>query len=104
MSENEIALLVLVISCIGGGWGARMGSEPFWKGFLVIAVATGGCYAAMTLANSTNAFLNFILTVVIAGVAGGMMRMTGRQIASVLLGAIVILIPVFVIAGLVASG
>ncbi|MGF9694693.1 hypothetical protein AAIH46_17875 [Rhizobium sp. 0TCS1.26] len=101
MSESEFVLLFSVLACIGGGWGARRSGQPFWKGFLIIVLAAAASELLLLLIASESAILSILIALVTAGVAGGAMKMTGRQISLVILGSIVILIPALVIAEMV---
>jgi hypothetical protein len=100
MSENELALLLIVLSCLGGGWGAHRAGQPAWKGFLIILVAAVVSWGALALIGSESTILSIVISLVAAGALGGAMKMTGPQIGMVILGSIVILIPAFVLVDL----
>lgn len=96
MSENELGLLMAIIACIGGGWSAHYLDQPFWKGVLIIAASFVASAALLSLIGSSSAILNLVIAVVVAGALGSFLRMTARQTSTILLGAMLILVPAFI--------
>ncbi len=92
VQESEFAILMLASASIGGAWGARRSGQQAWKGFVIILTALIGTAATLFAASSSNIVIGYVLTLVIAGALGGALKMTGRQIGLVVLGATLVLV------------
>lgn len=88
MGENEIIVTAGILAALGGALGARQSGAQGWKGAATILAAIAVTMAALTLLSIDNAFLSILSNIVVAGVVGGALRLTGKQISFVLLGSI----------------
>jgi hypothetical protein len=102
MSENEIAILFLVVSAIGGAWGARSGGQPAWKGMVVILASTIATAGVMVGAGSESPAVGIPTSIVLAVIAGGLLGMSAIQIGKVIMATVVLMIPVGLIAAAIA--
>lgn len=84
----EFGIVLLIVIAIGGAVGARLAGAPTWKGALVMAGSTLAIMALFEIATIKSMTLGFVAQIVIVGIMGGSLKLSGRQIGSVALGGI----------------
>ncbi|MRN66532.1 hypothetical protein [Brucella sp. 10RB9213] len=90
MNENELLLLNLLLTIIGGSLGAKTGNAPAWKGATTITAGALIAYFLANLASVDNMLIVLACNLVAILVFGSAIKLSGRQIVSVIAGAVVV--------------
>lgn len=103
VTESEMAILTVMASSIGGALGARNAQADAWRGFVIIAASTVATLLLFSLLDVSNNALSLLCNFVLAGVIGGALKLSGRQIGVVVIGAILLGVIAVVVVGFLAK-
>ncbi len=90
MSENEFAVVLLLVGAAGGAWGARSSGTQAWRGAVVIASSMLITLAIFVAFAVNNQYLAAACNLALVAIIGGALKMTPRQIATATMGAIIL--------------
>jgi len=95
MEFLDALILSSLAGIVGGAVGARLANADAWRGAVIIVVATIASFLVLTM----NGWLALLAWLIGAGIAGGALKLSGRQMGSAVLGYVVFAFA----AGLLAS-
>lgn len=84
MSVIDAFIFAALSSIVGGAVGARMAKADAWRGAIVVVVWS----LVSGLLVFFNEWLSILAGLIGAGITSGVLKLSGRQLASVILGAI----------------
>jgi len=86
--SNDVLLLVFLGTIVGGAIGARMVNAPAWKGALITLVGSLCSALLLNLFNSNSQLIGFVVFLLGAGICGGALKLSGREMRMMVLGSI----------------
>lgn len=87
MLIDQWNFIIIIASIFGAAMGAKMSEAQPWKGAVVATLATI-VSILIAIFVTANGFVMFIASLLVVGVCGGAMKLTGRQNMLVFLGMI----------------